>query len=404
MTPAQLQPESFRGYQPEARALAERHISLLRTLPLSFLPLLLREVIAYDRKFPAERRDLDHQFSYLASLPEFEREKQLAPFRKIRLSGELEQINWAGEPARFSEALSAYLWSTHQIDGFHTAAVAYIDRAVAAVPAVPPKKPRLVVVVIGQGVSESHLPLFRKLRAHGVHFINVEAGNGISTIGSWLSARATQVPEPYAHWSISGAALLAPAQTGVTGVSYEALAGPRVTMSAILRCSFESGMGSEALRTRLAAMEPAQIGLDTSADPTLSWFQLSLLSEGSGTQIFSTSFVQWATREALRRAQPVTLVCRYTPRVRSTSMKDLLSPNNTTPPVLDFEGSLADADMGAYQTWLNLQRLPGASDSIFLCWFEGHAQMLVIAPGLTPGTRDNRPTTFRKLVNDLHLT
>ena len=40
----------------------------------------------------------------------------------------------------------------------------------------------------------------------------------------------------------------------------------------------------------------------------LNRFQLSLLTEGSGTQVFSTTFVQWAAREALRRAQPLTLV------------------------------------------------------------------------------------------------
>jgi hypothetical protein len=37
----------------------------LRQLPLAFLPLLLREVIAYDWKFPAERKELDQQFEYL---------------------------------------------------------------------------------------------------------------------------------------------------------------------------------------------------------------------------------------------------------------------------------------------------------------------------------------------------
>ncbi len=39
----------------------------------------------------------------------------------------------------------------------------------------------------------------------------------------------------------------------------------------------------------------------------LNRFQLSLLTEGSGTQVFATTFVQWAAREALRRAQPLTV-------------------------------------------------------------------------------------------------
>ena len=40
---------------------------MLRSLPLSFVPLLLVEVIAYDSKFPAERREIDAQFVYVRS-------------------------------------------------------------------------------------------------------------------------------------------------------------------------------------------------------------------------------------------------------------------------------------------------------------------------------------------------
>jgi len=61
ITPASLQPEHFAKYPPEARQLATRYVELFRDLPLAFLPLLLREVIEYDWKFPAERRDLDRQ-------------------------------------------------------------------------------------------------------------------------------------------------------------------------------------------------------------------------------------------------------------------------------------------------------------------------------------------------------
>ncbi len=205
MTPLQLQPESFRGYPVEARALAERHVALLRTLPLSFVTLLLREVIAYDRKFPAERRELEHQLQYLASLPKAEREQELQPFRSIRIEGELTQLNWVDQPARFSEALSAHLWSTHQIDAFHAAAVAYMDRATASLPAPVLKKPRLAVAIVGQGVRSPAPEPFRKLRPHGAYFTNVDPEGGLTAIESWLRTRAAEVEDRYAHWWISGA-------------------------------------------------------------------------------------------------------------------------------------------------------------------------------------------------------
>jgi len=66
--PNQLVSESFAAYPAEARSLAVSRLPLLRRLPLGFVPLLLRELIVYDWKFPAERKNLDRQFAYLASL------------------------------------------------------------------------------------------------------------------------------------------------------------------------------------------------------------------------------------------------------------------------------------------------------------------------------------------------
>ena len=66
----------------------------------------------------------------------------------------------------------------------------------------------------------------------------------------------------------------------------------------------------EELRSTLAAITPEAVGMADSGDGALDRYQLSLLTEGSGTQIYSTTFVQWAAREALRRAQPMTHVTR----------------------------------------------------------------------------------------------
>jgi hypothetical protein len=114
-------------------------------------------------------------------------------------------------------------------------------------------------------------------------------------------------------------------------------------------------------------------------------FELSLLTEGSGTQIYSTTFVQWAAREALRRAQPLTLLARYAPRQKERSMSELLGGAQHAAE-LDAQGSLVDADMGAYYTWLNQQRLSGTVNSRFLVWFENGSEALAIAPGLKPAS------------------
>ena len=44
--------------------MAVNNLELLRRLPLSFVSLLLRELIEYDWNFPAERQELNAQFVY----------------------------------------------------------------------------------------------------------------------------------------------------------------------------------------------------------------------------------------------------------------------------------------------------------------------------------------------------
>jgi len=62
MLPSELKSDDFRAYPPEARKLAADSVSGLRRLPLSFLPNLLRELIEYDDKFPAERVLLEKEW------------------------------------------------------------------------------------------------------------------------------------------------------------------------------------------------------------------------------------------------------------------------------------------------------------------------------------------------------
>ena len=147
----------------------------------------------------------------------------------------------------------------------------------------------------------------------------------------------------------------------------------------------------------LAQMKMEEVGLDAGRDPVLNRFQLSLLTEGSGTQVFSTTFVQWAAREVLRRAQPLTVVTRYAPRQREKQMNELLAERQRAPE-LDPRGSLIDADMGAYYTWLNQQRLSGEGDSAFLAWFEDHDEAVAIAPKLERGKRSDIPIELAELI------
>src|SRR5205085_12221942 len=154
----------------------------LKKLPLGFLPLLLNELIAYDWKFPAERRELDGQLAYLHSLEPAGLAKAMAPFVQLRLTPALEKLDWVNVPGIFAEQLTAHLWTTHQIDGFRAAAVAHIARSSAALPEPPLPTNRIAIAILGHGVRESGYRLFRKLRPKGTYFTNVRTANALAAL------------------------------------------------------------------------------------------------------------------------------------------------------------------------------------------------------------------------------
>ena len=399
MSPTLLKAEDFKKYPPKAEKLVANRIALLRQLPVAFVPFLLKEIISYDWNFPVEQRELDHQLDYLASLSPEQRQRQMAVFAQLRLSNALEDLDWVNAPGQFLEQLSAHLWATHQMDGFRRASEEYVQRLFAASQPAPLAVQRLGIVVIGKAVTANTYPLFRKLRRHGTYFTSVKMDNGWPAILERVKARATAHPLAYGHWYIDGGRRATTSCDGLTCVSYDSLDTARSILAQKMRQAFESPkFGAEALRTMLAQLGPEQLGMaGATADPVLNRFQVSLLTEGSGTQVFSTTFVQWAAREAWRRAQPVTLLARFVPRQRERPMNELLAGPQRKPE-LDPQGSLIDADMGAYYTWINQQRLSDADRSSFLVWFEDHREAFAIGPALNRGSVDDKPTDLETLV------
>lgn len=398
MQPRDLQPESFAAYPPLARQLAIANLPVFRKLSLSFLASLLLEVRDYDFRFPEERRAIDGELSVLSNLSPQQVGAWFAPFAGISLSPKLERLDWVGHPDVFLEEESAWLWTTQQQDAFRAAALQYQTNLLKAVPVPPLPVFRLGIAVIGQGVASWEAPLFRDLRPHGTWFGQVQPENGLKALLALVESRAAAHPVPYGHWYIDGGGA-APHSDRLTCVSW---AGLQCVRSALLNYMQKEirqpGMGPEQLRSELARLKLSDLGVSTTGDPVLDRFQLKVFTEGSGTQIFSTTFAQWTAHEALRRAQPLTMLVRFAPRQRQRPMNEMLS-NTGAGPDLDPAGSLVDADMGAWYNWINQQRLQGYEQSVFIAWFEGHNQALVIAPTLPRGTESSTVVDLPKLIS-----
>ena len=398
MQPRDLQPEQFAAYPPEAKKVVVARLNVIRELPLSFVPSLLREAVDYDFKFPVERSAIDRELANLSSLSPAQLRDWFQPFAQISLSQKLADFDWINLPAQFVEQQSAYLWSTHQLDAFRNAATDYGARLQAAIPPEDIPVRRLGIAVIGQGVMSYDGALFRNLRSQGTYFTRVKPDHGLELILAGVEARASAHPVPYGHWYVDGGepADHAPA---LTCVSYKGLEPARAALLKRMQAEIaRPGMGPEELRTHMAQLVPADLGMDKAGDSVLDRFLVKLLTEGSGTQIYSTTFAQWTTREVLRRAQALSLLVRFAPRQRQRPMNELLS-NARGNPELDFSGSLVDADMGAWYHWINQQRLPHSDQSVFLAWFEGHSQALVISPAFPKGTESNSELDLGQLLS-----
>ena len=83
MLPRDLQAEQFAGYPPEAKRRDRSSFGRAAELPLSFLPSLLREVIEYDFKFPAERAAIDKELASLSSLSRVADQGLVSRFRAL---------------------------------------------------------------------------------------------------------------------------------------------------------------------------------------------------------------------------------------------------------------------------------------------------------------------------------
>lgn len=395
MHPRELNEASFNSYPPQARDLARRNLQLLRELPSALDAVLLRDVMDLDTSFPAEKRAIRARFAFLSSLSQSDRDALTHGFGKLSLPPELEAMDWVRDPQKFEESLTAYLWSSHQVDDFRVISERFVDALHKAEPAPPPATARWVVVVLGPGLKKDGYPLFRKLRPHGVFFPQIAGENGLDTILETLKTRATQTPVDYGHWYFDGAHLHSAALNGVHTFSWVESAQLRAAVLQRIEKVIGSGSaGPEKLRTLMAGWTAQNHNADA-GDPLVDSFVQRVYDQGAGTQIFSTTFVQWSARELLQRAEPVSVVARFGPRQLQRNMNEMFA---NPAEKLDWEGSLVDADFGAYYTWINLNRLTGAANATFLAWSESHQQAVAIGPGLPRGTEAPQSITMDKLL------
>ncbi len=390
MTPSELQASSFAAYPEQARALAAGHLALLRAMPLSLLPSFLEQLQRFPTLFPVEQARLTAQLDALAGQPE-----QMAAFQAVAVPPSLNELDWLHDPARFLSALAGALWQTRQIDAFHAAAHALY----AALPqAAPSTVAPLLLVVFGRGGDPARYPPFSRLQDSGLHMRAVSDAGASEALCRLVAGRATGDPQPYRHWYVDGGVPWA-FRAGTSAMHTLSFPAVAPLISAVLRemnRAVQDGAGPEVLATRLREASPELLRIPIgTTDARVTRLLVSLLVEGSGTQLYSTSFVQAAALELVRRAQPSTLLLRFAPRRRPASMNDMLEQRGESV-ATDPQGSLVDADMALYYTALAMRKMPGGDRMSLLAYVEEQGQLFLSGPRIVRGAASATPITMER--------
>lgn len=386
MKPGDLQPSSFAPYPESSRALAIRHLALLRAMPLALLPSYLVQLREFPALFPREQSRLIRQLDALQTNPELMR-----AFEEIHLPTTMEHDDWLHHPAQFVATLSEALWQSGDINRYHRAA----EQLFAALPAPehpPTTTPPLLLAAIGQGSTPGSYPLFTRLRSVGLYARKVDEARLSETLLRVLAQRAAANPAGYIHWYVDGGEPWpTPATTAVQRFTYPSLASVTDAVLREMDRAVREGTGPELLADRLRGMHPEALGLPAvTTDPRMQRFFVSLLTQGSGTQLYSTSFVQAAAVELVRRTEPQTILLRFAPRRKLASLNDMLEQRGQST-TLDPDGALIDADMAVYYAYLALKSQPGGEHAQLAVFAEGHGEAFLAGPGVTHSGESSTP-------------
>lgn len=400
MTPDKLSASSFAGYSPEAMRFASEHLALLQRLPLVLCPSFLQQMQGVDTLFPSERNLLRWQCDSLAKMPRAQFTQLTTVLASLSTPESLRGMDWVSFPARFVTEFTAYLWSSGQLNTFRKSAAELF----AAIPPSPGEDvSRLVAVILGQGATVDPARVLKKLRARGVTLTSLDFTHAFKDLGALLKAHQAKNADPYGTWYVDGgqahSELVSALGEHATVVSYAGLGPIREHVLQRVQATIATGSsGPEQMRTRLMETSVMEAGArQVTTDPVLQRFYTELFTESSGPQIFSTSFVQWTGRELARRAQPRTMLLRYAPRQHHQDMNAMFAETALKP---DPQGSLRDAEMGAYYNWIEMSRITAAGRLTFVAWVEGQSLAVIVARGAPAGVVTASPMTLAQALDN----
>jgi hypothetical protein len=277
---------------------------------------------------------------------------------------------------------------------------------------------RLVVILYGEGIAIQRDKLWRRLSGLGTRVpLRLSAAGASAPFLRALFAtgakdtlfttlRDSAGLGPHESWIVeAGDSLVAQCEAGTagapacaTGLSYARLRAYRDLLARSLYDRVLKGVSGPqelAAYARTLDSEPPPGSL-LDSDEVVRAFSREVLLSGNGTLLVNNTFVEWASVQALKRAEPRLLVARFGVRDKMKPFSSLLlfaspRPTDQVPIVEDPFGSFVDVEQLSYYVWLNAEKSAAyRGKTLYLLLAEGADEMLAIRSGVprTEGARE----------------
>ncbi len=265
---------------------------------------------------------------------------------------------------------------------------------------------RLVVMLYGQGIAIPRDKLWRRLRSLGTRVpLRLEGAQtsesflralfGTSTKATLFAAlRDSAGHGPHDTWIVEAGESVhalceaegAKGSACATGLSYVRLRAYREMLARSLYKKVVSGVSGPqelAAYARALDLSPPE-GALLRSDEVVRAFIRDVFLGGNGALLVNNTFVEWASVQALKRAEPRLLVARFGVRDKMKPFSSLLlfsspRPTDQVPILEDPLGSFVDVEQLSYYIWLNAEKSAAyRGKTLYLLLAEGVDEMLAI--------------------------
>jgi hypothetical protein len=406
----------------DAATLAREHTALLERLPATVHAFIIVELQRWPLLFEPERRYQRALLTHLASFAAADLSQATQAIVRVEEEAGCGRLR-DRDPRVYQDEAQKLLRTRQRLGAWRQEIDAFFRRIDPALEArlYPADRPgRVVVQLYGTGIAVQPAKLWSRFKDVGVRIpLALDDVRGADAFLRTLlsGSRQGDAPlifdqaadrsggDPLEPWIIEADQALhamcgaskpgAAPREAVTGLSYDRLRPYRDELTRALYKKIVSGVESPqafAAFARGLTLAPPADALLQQDDRVLAFVRDVFLT-GNGTLFVNNTFAEWATVQALRRAQPRLIVTRFGVRDKLKPFSSLLlfsqpRPSDQIPMIEDPVGSFVDVEQLSYYVWVNAEKSAAYRNrTLYLFLAEGVDEMLAIrsdAPASQP--------------------